>query len=99
MTGNKIINNPTISYLPHLLYVQMLSWRKTFVEVGVERGENRLYPGPVDKSPRLQSVQTVFSEGFDHVPDVDVMQESPPLDVSQFSSRSVRCKPNIIVFL
>ena len=77
----------------------MLTRRKTFVEVGVQRVQHGLHPGPVDQRARLQGVEAVLPEGFNHVPDIDVMQESCPLDVSQLSSSSVRRKANVIVFL
>ena len=35
----------------HLLDIQVLSWWETFVEVGVERVQHGLHPGPVDQPP------------------------------------------------
>ena len=77
----------------------MLSWWETFVKVGVERVQHGLHPGSVDQGPRLQGVEPVLSEGFNHVPDVDMMKEGSPLDISQLGSSSIRCKANVVMFL
>ncbi len=48
---------------------------------------------PVDQRGGLHCVESVLSEGLDDVPNVDVMEESLPLHVSNLCRRPVRRKP------